>query len=168
MRCHIPSELRTLGHKQPTPQLCDPRRRSLRRRTAARSARTPCGKSTARRCAYLDGTVGEFVAALQNNTMTTTTMDYSFSRSPSSLRNKNTLIWFMTDNGGMPRLNKAQQGSLVAGAGCHWPLRGGKATVFEAAASAGSVFVGGVLLPSAAATGLRHLSPPRCHRCKGQ
>ena len=63
--------------------------------------------------AYLDDTVGEFVAALKATALW-----------------DNAVLWLMSDNGGLPYLeDSAAYGGTSAA--CNWPLRGMKSTVFE-------------------------------------
>merc|ERR1719473_922029 len=61
---------------------------------------------------------------------------------------ENTLLWLTTDNGGMTHGVKAD-GVGAWSASSNWPLRGGKATLFEGGVR-GVSFVSGGLLPAAA------------------
>ena len=76
-------------------------------------------------------------------------LDESIGRLVSSLKThglwNNTLIWAVSDNGGM-----THWGDLFpASASSNWPLRGGKATVFEGGVRSVSFLAGGVVPKSA-------------------
>ena len=79
--------------------------------------RCPAGQDALRRkycgmVAYLDDSVAEFTGLLAGAGMW-----------------DNTLLFFSTDNGGCPQ--GAQCTAPTKGAGCNWPLRASKASVFE-------------------------------------
>ena len=133
MRRLIHSELRTLGHKEPMPQLCCLRRRNLLTRTVARSARTPCGKSTARRWRILTARSRVHCSTPEQHK---DDHDYRFgfgflfAFTVVALEQHGDLVYDGQRRNAPPRLSKTQQGFLVVVAGCNWPLRSGKATVW--------------------------------------
>jgi len=106
--------------------------------TATENRKTLC-----RMTSQLDESVGDFVAMLKAKGMW-----------------ENTLLWVTTDNGGMAQF----QDAFPASASSNYPLRAGKATLFEGGVR-GVSFVAGGLLPTSAAgrvvTGLlQHVDVP--------
>jgi len=66
---------------------------------------------------------------------------------------ENTIIWAVSDNGGMTHWGDG----FPASASSNWPLRGGKATLFEGGVRSASFITGGWLPRSTAATKYKHL-----------
>lgn len=84
--------------------------------------------------AGLDKAIGDFVNMLQEKGMW-----------------EDTLLWVTTDNGGMTHWGPI---AVEASVGCNYPLRGGKATLFEGGVR-GVSFVSGGLVPAAAKGSVR-------------
>ena len=116
---------RTRRRTRPWSRPAGPRRSPYEARCSASIDRTRV--TFCAQVAYLDDTVGEFVAALKATALWTT------------------LLWLMSDNGG--RTSRTRQ--YGTSAACNWPLRGMKSTVFEGGVRVLS-FVGGGLLPATA------------------
>merc|ERR1712150_103804 len=83
----------------------------------------------------LDQAIGDFVSMLKAKGMW-----------------EDTVMWVTSDNGGMTHWGPIAVGASV---GCNYPLRGGKATLFEGGVRVVS-FVTGGYLPSAASGSVRN------------
>lgn len=80
----------------------------------------------------------------------------------------NTLMIVTSDNGGLPLLPKAARSSMdesILGAGCNFPLTGGKSTTWEGGIKAVGFVTGGVLPAAAAGSNRSNLMrmPDRAH-----